>query len=105
MGIWVVVAELEVVLGSSLGSSFPGCSGCVIVRVSLLRPASNFCSAPSALSPLSWSQSGEEAPLHWERGPRRGEPHLDSGLSQPPGLGPSMALGQDEDMRDGQGER
>lgn len=24
-------------------------------------------------TPLSWSQSGEDAPLHWLRGPKRGD--------------------------------
>lgn len=41
-------------------------------------------------TPLSWSQSGEEAPLHWLRGPRRGdtwpELHTESASSGLQGL-------------------
>lgn len=64
-------------------------------------------------TPLSWSQSGEEAPLHWLRGPRRGEAcpelHTESGLCEPEGLATSRTpVGQEEDRmeeEEGQEER
>jgi len=56
-------------------------------------------------TPLSWSQSGEEAPLHRLRGPRRGEPHTGSGSPGPQGLADSCPPGPEEESSEGEEER
>lgn len=66
----------------------------VLVLLLLLRTLSNTASAPSALSPLSRSHSGEEAPLHSLRGPRMGDIRLKSDKETV--LGRSRLQGREE---------